>query len=122
MVGEKHKHLVVCGQLEHLLAFGCSGIALDDCEEVLRSDICTRIIDLDPAVHINSGALVSRLVEHFAFEGVHNIVGDVVVGEGDDVIPIKATSDQCLVGMEDISLVPVVGVSVGACYKECPLG
>lgn len=125
MVGEVQEHIVPRCRLQHPpspLPCHCRLVAFQHVLEDGRSDIPSSVVDLYSLVDIDSGLLGGRLVEDLALEGVFDVMGDIVVGEGDDVVGVKLVLDEDLVGVEDIRLMPVVGVGVGACDQDGPVG
>ena len=122
MVGEVDEDVVLAGGLEDLLSFGCCGISLQDCQKVGGGYVGLGVINFDAFVDIDSCFGVGGFVEDLALEGVADALGDIIVGEGDDVVLGDAVLLDLLVGVEDVGLMPVVGVGVGAGHKHGPVG
>jgi hypothetical protein len=112
VVGEEDEDLVLGGGGEDLLALGGGGVAFEGGEEVLGGDVCALVVDLDAGVDVDACVGVGGLVEDLALVGVGGGVGDVVVGEGDDVLLVESVLGERLVGVVDVGLVPVVAVGV----------
>ena len=74
----------------------------------MRGHILSFVIDVAPGIDI----LTVRLVEDFSGERVLGVVGDIVVGEVDDLVFRDTEFLEDLVGVASISLVPVVPVTV----------
>lgn len=97
MVREEDEDVVAWTRLKHFLSFSCSRVALQNCQEVFRSDVSFGIVQLYAVIDIHSGVAVGRFVEDLALVGVGNTVGDVVVGESDDPLRIESIIDEHLV-------------------------
>jgi hypothetical protein len=121
VVREEDEQLVVGGEFQHLLALGGSLVALENGEEVLGSDVGLGVVDVNSGVDVHSGVRKGRLIEDFALVGVRGAGCDIIIGEGNDVVLVEAAFNQGLVGVEDVGLVAVVGVSVGAGHQQSPL-
>lgn len=112
MIREEDEDVVAGSCLNHSLSFRGCFVSLQDCEEVSGGHIAFGIIDLDSIVDINTGFFVAGFVEDLSFVGVIDIVHNIVICESDDSFWIKALRDKSLIGVEDVSLMPVVGVGV----------
>ena len=122
VVGEVDEDVILAGGLEDLLSLSCCGVSLQNCQEVGGGDLGLRVINFNACVDINSSFSVGGFVKNLALEGVADALCDVIVGKGDDVVFRDAVLLDLLVGMEDVGLVPVVGVGVGASHKHGPVG
>lgn len=112
MIGEKDEDLVIGSKLEYLFALSCGLIPFKNSQEVFRSHISSPIVDLHSRVDIDTRISIGGLVEDLALIGVIDCVGNIIIGESNDVFRIKAIFGESLVSMEDVSLVAVVAVGV----------
>ena len=74
----------------------------------MRGHVLSFVVDVAPGIDI----LTVGLVEDFSGESVLGVVGDIVVGEVDDLVFRDTELLEDLVGVASISLVPVVPVTV----------
>ena len=74
----------------------------------MRGHVLSFVVDVAPGIDI----LTVGLVEDFSGERVLGVVGDIVVGEVDDLVFWDTELLEDLVGVASISLVPVVPVTV----------
>ena len=86
----------------------CCGVSFQDGEEGCWSHVSTFVINLAAAVNIAAVGLVVQLT----LEGILAAVGDVVVGEGDDVVGGVAVLEEDLISMANVGLVPVIPKSI----------
>ena len=122
VVGEVYEDVVLAGGLEDLLSLSCCGVSLQNCQEVGGGDLGLGVINFDASIDINSGFGIGGFVEDLALEGVADALCDVIVGEGNDVVFGDAILFDLLIGVEDVGLMPVVRVGVGASHKYGPVG
>jgi hypothetical protein len=112
VVREEDEHVILRSSLQNFLSLGGSAVTFEYSLEVLRGNISLRVIDFDSSVDIDTGVVVGGFIVDFAFEGVGGAAGNIVVCHGDDFVGVKASCDETLVGVEDISLMPVVAIGV----------
>lgn len=113
VVGKVNKHVVFTGSLQYSASSGVSDCALvpfQHCPEVFGGDCQFGIVQFDSMVDIHSWVFEGGLIEHLTSEGVGDVGGDVVVGEGDDSVGVETSFDHELVGVVDVCLVSIVGV------------
>lgn len=112
MIGEEDENIVAGTSVEDFLALGGSLVAFQNGQKVFRGDISFAVIDFDSLVNVNAGFREGGFIENFSFVGVVDAGGNVVIGEGDDVIWIETVIDEHLIGVEDIRLMSIVRVAV----------
>ena len=81
--------------------------------ELLGGHVSASVIDSNSFIHVRT----IRVVENLAWQGVWNVVSDIIVHKRDDVIWRHPILYQDLVSMSYVSLVTIVPVSVWACYQ-----
>ena len=89
MIREEDEDVVIFGGLEDTSAaniMDCRLVALEYMEEDLRLDCKSFVIDNYPVIDINPWICISGLVEDFASERVLDIMGDIIVSKGDDLV------------------------------------
>lgn len=124
MVSEVDEHVVISSRLEDSsssLSLDGSFIAFEDGQEVFGGDSSLGIVEFDSLVDIHSCFLVGGLVEDFSFEGVVDALGEVIINEGNDFLCIKAALDEGVIGVQNIGLMSVVAVSIGASNEHGPV-
>ena len=121
MISKIDEDIVLASWLKNLLSFSCSAISLEDSQKVLWGDICFGIINFDSFVNINSWVVVGGLVKNFALEGIANTFSNIVISKGDDSILRESIVSELFIGMEDIWLMPIVGVGVWTSNEDSPV-
>jgi hypothetical protein len=66
------------------------------------------VVDLQAGVDVHSGFLVGWFIKDFAFVGVSEVMGNIIVGKRDDAVWVEASFDEDLIGVVDVGLMPVV--------------
>jgi hypothetical protein len=120
VIREVDEDVVLFSGFEDLLSLLLEGFtSSEDVQEVLGSDISTRVVDLDSGINISSGSSwVSGLVEDLTREWVGLGVSNIVISESDDVVSFETVFNQTLISVEDIGLMSVVVVSVGTSNED----
>jgi len=120
VIREEDEDVVSGGGFKNFLSLLLEGFrSLKDIQEVLGSDVSTRVVDLDSSIDILSwSSSISGLVEDLSWEWVGFTVGNIVISENDDVVFVETVVNQRLISMEDISLMSVVVVSVGTSNED----
>ena len=124
MVGEEQEDIVVFGGFEDFSAAfssDCGFVTLEDAQEESWVDAASFIVNDNACVDIDSGVGVGGFVEDFALEGIFNVVGDVIIGEGDDAFWGESVFFEDLVSVEDIGLVAIIGPGIGAGDQNGPV-
>ena len=121
MISEIEEDLGVFVGLEDW-ASSSGGISLKDGNDVLGSNIFTLVVDLASSIDIGSwGSGGGWLVEDLSWEWVGSAVGNIVVGEVDDLVLWDTLGLQDLVSVASVSLMSVVGVGVGSGNDDGPV-
>ena len=118
MIRKENENIVILGGLKHTSTANtmhCSLITLKNMQEILRFNRESLVIDDNSFVDINTRVGVGWFVEDFSLEWVFDIMSDIIVGEGDNLVLREAVLFEDMVCVVDVSLVSVVGVGVGAC-------
>lgn len=124
MVREKNENIIsTCWLKDSLWAFSFHEIfvAFKNSLEHLGCDMSLRIINLDSSIDIDSRFFVSWLIENFSFEGICQMMCNIVICERDDALGIKTSFYKNLVGVIDIGLMPIVWPGMGSCNQNCPI-
>ena len=125
----------VVGEVQEDVIFS-SGLKDSSCPDILdacfiasqnilkdgRSYMLASVVDLDPLVDILADVFMGGLVEDFSLEGVPDVVSNIIIGKGDDVVRVKFILEEDLISVVDIRLMPIVGVRVGASNQHSPIG
>ena len=96
-------------------------VALKNVKKDFRFNCKSFIIDNNTLIDINSWVGKSGLVEYFAFERVLDIVSNIIVGEGDDLVLRETVLFENVVSVVDVGLVTVVGVCAGPGDEDGPI-
>mmetsp|Transcript_17551 Transcript_17551/g.29617 ORF Transcript_17551/g.29617 Transcript_17551/m.29617 type:complete len:380 (+) Transcript_17551:298-1437(+) len=121
VVSEVEEDLGVLVGVEHLSSSSL-GVSLENSEDVGGGNIFALVVDAASLIDI--GALDSSLgglVEELSGEGVHGGVGDIIVGEVDDLVLGDAVLLENLEGVAGVSLMSVVVESVGSSNNDGPV-
>ena len=124
MVCKVKEHIIfACGFKNPLGSFSAD-CGFVSCQHILEDswgDIFASVVNFDSFIDINSLIFSWRFIENFSFEGVFDVFSNIIVGQSDDVLGIKIVFDENLISMEDIRLMSIVGVGVGAGNKDSPI-
>ncbi len=119
MIDEVDEDLGVLVRLES----GTVGVVTEEnVEEVLLVDLGARVVDLGLVIDVDTwGTSIGGLVEKLAGEGVVSAVGNIVVGQMDDLVTGDTVLHHDLDGVMGVSLMTVVAVGVGASHDDSPV-
>lgn len=117
MVREKDEDIIIlCGLKNPSTSFTSnrSFVSLQNFQKYFRIDIGSFVVNHNSLVDINTWISSWRFVEYFSFDGVFDVVGDVIIGKGNDSVLSETILFEDLIGVKDISLMAIVGIGVGA--------
>ena len=103
-------------------SFNSCLISLKNTDKNFRSNIFSRIINFNSCIDIYSWLFVSRFIKDFPLERITSRVGNIIICEGNNILRIKFIFSKKMVSMEDISLMPIVGIGIWSCYENSPIG
>lgn len=117
MIGEEDENIVIFGGFENTSTadmLNCRFVALKDMKEVFGLNSKPLVINNNSLININSRIGIRGFVEDLALERVLDVMSDIVICEGDDLVLGETVLFEDVVGVVDVGLVAVVGVGVRA--------
>ena len=119
VVSKVDEHLAVLVRLQNLAVASSSfaSLSLNDSQEVGWCNVFAAVIDVAASVNV----FTVWFVEHLTRERILSVVGDVIIGQGDNLILRDSVFLHDLVGMADIGLMSVVAIARGAGDKDSPV-
>jgi hypothetical protein len=124
MIRKEDENVVIFGGLKDTSTANIMDsrlVALKNVKKDFRFNCKSFIIDNNTLIDINSWVGKSRLIENFAFERVLDVVGNIIVGEGDNLVLRETVLFENVIGVVDVGLVTVVGVCIGAGDEDSPI-
>lgn len=79
------------------------------------------VVNNNTLININTWICVGWFIKNFTFEWVLDVVGDIIKGECNDSVLTESILFQNLVCVINVSLVPIIGVSVRSCDQYGPV-